>query len=144
MVIGEDTFFMMPAILVHIQVPVWDHGYPSGGNYWSDYTGKDANGDGIGDTPYLLKSVFNYPNIPNMPLVSFFGQDAYPLMKPFLIPAYFLVLPSSNPLSTPTATLTPSLSPSPSIPEFPLWIILSLVVVTFMVAAFVAIRKRSK
>jgi hypothetical protein len=119
----------------------WDHGYPSGGNYWSDYTGEDANGDGIGDTPYLLKSVFNYPNIPNMPLVSFFGQDAYPLMKPFLIPAYFLVLPSSNPLSTPTAILTPSLSPTPSVPEFPTWIILPAL---FAIAslATVAIRKK--
>jgi len=47
---------------------VWDNGYPSGGNYWSDYNGKDANGDGIGDTPYTIDE----NNI-----------DHYPLMKPF-------------------------------------------------------------
>ena len=41
----------------------WDNG--SIGNYWDDYTGIDANGDGIGDTPYDVPppggSVDNYP-----------------------------------------------------------------------------------
>jgi len=41
----------------------WDNG--STGNFWSDYTGKDANHDGIGDTPY--------PVPPD-------GTDRFPLM----------------------------------------------------------------
>ena len=44
----------------------WDDGYPSGGNYWSDYTGIDANHDGIGDTPYIIDA----NNQDNYPLVS--------------------------------------------------------------------------
>ncbi len=50
----------------------WDNGYPSGGNYWSDYVGEDlysgpnqdiVGNDGIGDTNYSIDSdsVDRYP-----------------------------------------------------------------------------------
>ena len=55
----------------------WDNGYPSGGNYWSDYVGIDnfkgpdqdiPGSDGIGDTNYSIDSD---------------SIDNYPLMEPY-------------------------------------------------------------
>ena len=43
----------------------WDNG--TEGNHWSDYNGTDNEGDGIGDTPYIIDES---------------NQDNYPLMNP--------------------------------------------------------------
>jgi parallel beta-helix repeat protein len=59
---------------------VWDDGYPSGGNYWSDYAGVDeksgpnqdlSGSDGIGDTSRRIPEIT--------------GEDRYPLMNPYEI-----------------------------------------------------------
>jgi parallel beta-helix repeat protein len=59
----------------------WDDGYPSGGNYWSNYTGADIfsgpnqdlpGSDGIGDTPFVIDadSIDRYPLMASLPGVN--------------------------------------------------------------------------
>jgi parallel beta-helix repeat protein len=71
----------------------WNLSYPTGGNYWSDYTGLDnfkgpnqdkLGSDGFGDTPYLIEGG---------------SQDNYPLMEPF--ENYTRLFPGWNLMSTP-------------------------------------------
>jgi parallel beta-helix repeat protein len=66
-------------VLVGGYTNIWDDGYPSGGNYWSDYSGVDFNSgpyqnetgsDGMGDTPYVIDAN---------------NVDRYPLMAPFKV-----------------------------------------------------------
>jgi len=54
-------------------VNTWDDGYPSGGNYWSDYTlrypdAQELDASGIWDTSYVIDEN---------------NQDNYPLMNPW-------------------------------------------------------------
>lgn len=90
----EDQADHVPGIVL-----AWDNGYPSGGNYWSDYIGSDncsganqnicGQPDGIGDTlyrgivefslPYHYRS--QSPLSDNYPLIKFYGditQDGKP------------------------------------------------------------------
>jgi parallel beta-helix repeat protein len=47
----------------------WDDGYPSGGNFWSNYGGADTNHDGLGDTVHQTDT----GNIDNHPLMGMFN-----------------------------------------------------------------------
>jgi parallel beta-helix repeat protein len=66
-----------PVINIGGENTTWDNGYPSGGNYWSNYLTKYPNATaidntGIGNTPYVIDQ---------------WDKDIYPLMKPYPISA---------------------------------------------------------
>ncbi len=50
---------------------IWDNG--TIGNYWDDYGGLDENGDGTGDSPYIIDEN---------------NKDNHPLMEPTIIPEF--------------------------------------------------------
>jgi parallel beta-helix repeat protein len=60
-------------VYVRNSTDYWDDGFE--GNYWSNYTGVDADNDGVGDTPFVLDA----NNVDHHPLVGlFFSYSAMP------------------------------------------------------------------
>ncbi|HIH00025.1 MAG TPA: hypothetical protein HA258_05525 [Thermoplasmata archaeon] len=66
-VVDHNNFIDNPGSAYDTTGNIWDDG--AAGNYWSDYVGSDSDGDGIGDTPYLIPGNAS--------------QDRFPLMEPF-------------------------------------------------------------
>jgi parallel beta-helix repeat protein len=91
-----DNNTLLQAIQEGGLATVWDNGYPSGGNWWSDYGGPDMcsgplqdicpDPDFIGDVPYVFTG----------------NQDNYPFTTPSNIPprAIFNVTPPVGTIAT--------------------------------------------
>jgi parallel beta-helix repeat protein len=71
-------------------VNLWDNGSATGGNYWSNHIGKDANNDGYVDDPYVVDAN---------------STDRFPLMQTFgLVEGYTAPSPLPNESPTPSAS----------------------------------------
>jgi len=99
-ILHNDFFSYEKQVETDSSLNVWDDGYPSGGNHWSDYVGADlysgpyqnlTGSDGIGDTPYPINAD---------------NKDNYPLMEPWSPPED----------KTPPTIETPSYTPSEDVP----------------------------
>ena len=80
-VVYHNNFINNSHQFVPSSTNVLDDGYPSGGNYWADYTGVDVKSgsnqdkpgsDGIGDTPYVIDT----NNKDRFPLLNTWVLDA--------------------------------------------------------------------
>jgi parallel beta-helix repeat protein len=68
---SRHVYMSPPGFAIPDSINVWDNGVE--GNYWSNYVGADNNGNGLGDSPYVIDAN---------------NRDNYPLMAPLMSPIY--------------------------------------------------------
>lgn len=110
------------------------------GNYWSDYAGYDADGDGLGDMVYKSERLFEnlMQREPNLRLFLYspatnaldFAARAFPLVKPQP------KLEDVHPLTSPT---TPTQAPLLPRPQDQGWLWLALALLTTAAAAIISL-----
>jgi len=120
----------------------WDNGKV--GNYWSNYTQRSPNAQPAGtsgawNTPYVV----NNNNTDYYPLVAPVSSEAAQDLSQALISIHFASSPTPTPSPSPSLSPAPSTSPtpSPSVPEFPTWIFLSLIIIATLLTVLFSRKK---
>lgn len=124
----QHEFYWMGYSTYYSERNIWDNG--TSGNYWSDYTGVDEDGDGIGETPHPVYENFT---------------DRYPLTTPFDINSVTVVPATWNPPPSPEPTYSPE--PSPAAEPFPTTLVIAsaiAVVAAVGLGLLVYLKKRKR
>ncbi len=144
-IIYENNIINVISLTGNVHSHSWDNG--TVGNYWIDYNGTDANGDGIGDSPYIIDSL----NIDHYPLMSRFNVSMeipssflFPFSTPMPSPSTSRspapspsILPNSTPTLMPTVLSSSSPTPTSTVPEFSPWLILYFIIVFSVVGIII-------
>jgi hypothetical protein len=152
---GWSAMVLSTGLDANVTLPPWDDGYPSGGNYWSDYSSRYPNAteignSGIGDTAYVI----GFEGSINDTTIGYFVEavDRYPVLAPFNISETNIELPQPTPDVSPnpppnSALPLPTSTASPSTADFPTEIailLVMLVLIGFVFALYYRRRLRDR
>jgi len=120
---GQSYFFGMAGIS---DLEPWDDGYPSGGNYWSDFSVKYNNASMIDDSGiWNISYVITSNGAP---------VDRYPLCNPYEIHIAHVAPPPTSPI-TPSSSEATEDNPTPTVPEFSICALVLLFVTILLAVA---------